>query len=496
MNAFQRFALQMSWDFSEANALHDSGGTYLSQLDWIGRYVEHALGAACAPVLPCALMRAASHHGDGSMDVVITDPPYYDAIPYSDLMDFFYVWLRRTLHGHSREVDEAFCACLSPKWDHAANDGELIDDPSRFGGDKSQSRRAYEEGMYAAFRACYGSLRRDGRLVIVFAHKQPDAWETLVFALIRAGFVVDASWPIQTEMANRTRAMSSAALSSSVWLVCRKRPEGVRPGWDGPVLAEMREKITLRLREFWDAGIRGPDFVWAATGPALEAYSRYPVVRKADEPGQVMTISEFLAHVRRMVVDFVVGRLLSPAGDGRAADLDDVTTYYLLHRHTFGFAQAPVGACILYALSCGLSEQDLVTQYDLLTYAKGGASVEQDPEEAPDDEEEELHERSRATLRLNRWHQRRRKSLGYTAPRGRPVPLIDRVHRLMHLWRAGEVAAVDDYLKGEALLANALFHQVLQALIELEPNGNGDRSLLESISNHLPAPAQGGQVIG
>src|SRR4030095_15090860 len=124
----------------------------------------------------------------------------------------------------------------------------------------------------------------NGRLVIVFANKQPDAWETLVSAIIRSGFVVDGSWPIQTEQASRMRAQSSSALASSVWLVCKKRPAMAKPGWDNNVLDEMRSNIALKLREFWDAGIRGPDFVWAATGPAMEAYSKHPVVRKANEP--------------------------------------------------------------------------------------------------------------------------------------------------------------------------------------------------------------------
>ena len=199
------------------------------------------------------------------------------------------------------------------------------------------------------------SLQPDGRLVIVFAHKHPDAWETLVSAIIRAGFVVDGSWPIQTEMGNRTRALSSAALSSSVWLVCKKRPETARPGWDNRVLEEMQEKIILSLHDFWDAGIRGPDFVWAATGPAMEAYSKHPVVKKSNEPGQTMSVSEFLRHVRRMVVDFVVGRVLSHNGGAEVVSgLDDVTTYYLLHRYDFGMESAPIGPCILYAVSCSL----------------------------------------------------------------------------------------------------------------------------------------------
>lgn len=147
----------------------------------------------------------------------------------------------------------------------------------------------------------------------------------------------------------------------------------------------MREKIHTRLREFWDAGIRGPDFVWAATGPALEAYSKHPVVKKANEPGQVMTVSESLRAVRQLVVDFVVGRVLSHNGGAEAAsDLDDVTTYYLLHRHDFGFEDVPAGACILYAVSCGLSDRELIDQYDLLVRTGGQGQGEED-EEATDE---------------------------------------------------------------------------------------------------------------
>ena len=143
-----------------------------------------------------------------AIDLVLTDPPYYDAIPYSDLMDFFYVWLRRTLYGLSPEIDQAFRAELSPKWNHEENDGELIDDESRFGGDKEKSKKNYEDGMAAAFQTKCESLTESGRMVIVFANKEVAAWETLISAVIRGGAVVTASWPIQTEMPNRTRGMS------------------------------------------------------------------------------------------------------------------------------------------------------------------------------------------------------------------------------------------------------------------------------------------------
>lgn len=272
--------------------------------------------------------------------------------------------------------------------------------------------------------------------------------------------------------------------------MCKKRPETARPGWDNVVLDEMRERIQARLRDFWDAGIRGPDFGWAATGPAMEAYSKHPVVKKADSPGEVMTVSEFLGHVRRFVVEFVVGRVLSHNGDGKAVTgLDDVTTYYLLHRHDYRMEEAPIGACILYAISCGLSDTALIDQYEIL-FRTGSQNADDDveeDEETEDGEGEEPSEGGGSKVRLRPWHLRRRKGMGYEAPAGRPIPLIDQVHRLMHLWKAGDVVKVDEYLDAHGLRRNVLFHQVLQALIELADYGGEERSLLESISNHVAA---------
>jgi putative DNA methylase len=486
-NTFGRFALPIVWDFTEVNPCSEKSGGYFGSIEWIAQFVSHALNFALQTYFPKVVEQSATQSSPEAFDAIVTDPPYYDAIPYSDLMDFFYVWLRRTLYGLSSEIDAAFAYPLSPKWDHEHNDGELIDDSSRFGGDKQLSKANYENGMFRVFQACYKSLTPDGRLVIVFAHKQPDAWETLVSAIIRAGFVVDGSWPIQTEMGNRTRALSSAALSSSVWLVCKKRPEMARPGWDTRVLEEMQERIVSRLHDFWDAGIRGPDFVWAATGPALEVYSQHPLVKKTNEPGQVLSVSEFLRHVRRIVADFVVGRVLSHNGGPDAVSgLDDVTTYYLLHRYDFGMASVPIGPCILYAVSCGLSDSALITRYDLLAKTGGQAPDEEDEaDEAEGEDGETGEEGTSSTVRLKQWNQRKSASLGYNLPGTPPPPLIDQVHRLMLLWRAGDVTRVDEYLDVRGLGHNTLFHQLLQALIELAPAGSEERSLLESISNHV-----------
>ena len=480
-NTFGRFALPIVWDYTELNPLSDSSGNFLGALDWVSKVCEHLQKSTdsarsgestCASAITCPT---------DSVDLILTDPPYYDAIPYSDLMDFFYVWLRRSTLGLSAEIETVFSNALGPKWNHDAEDGELIDDASRFGGDKKRSKQNYEDGMARSFRACHAALQSAGRLVVVFANKHPDAWETLVAALIRAGFVVDGSWPIQTEMGTRTRAMASAALSSSVWIVCKKRPFA-RPGWDNTVLTEMRDNITQQLRDFWDAGIRGPDFVWAATGPALEAFSKHPVVKKANDPNQLMSVSEFLRAVRRMVVDFVVGRVLTRDGQEAATGLDDVTTYYLLHRHDFGMEEAPIGGCILYALSCNLSDTALVNQHDLLAQpGKGAASDEDDP---PEDAEETG---GGTKVKLKPYNRRQGRNLGLAAPGGRPAPLIDQVHKLMHLWRAGDQVKVDDYLDTRGLQRNALFNQLLQALIELAAAGSDERAILEALSNHAAA---------
>ena len=487
-HTFARFALPIVWDYAELAVLNNVGGAWTAQSDWICRFVGHALTAA-EEGTATASKRSVLEEVEEKVDVIVTDPPYYDAIPYSDLMDFFHIWLRRVLHGLSPEFDLAFSDSLSPKWNAEANDGELVDDASRFEGNKENSKRNYESGMRQAFSQCHKALKDEGRLVIVFAHKHPDAWETLVSAIIKAGFVVDGSWPIQTEMGTRMRAFSSAALSSSVWLVCRKRGVGARAGWDTQVLKDMQSKITEQLRDFWDAGIRGPDFVWAATGPALEAYSRYPAVKKASESGALMGVEEFLRQVRRIVVDFVVGRVLTlDTGEGTSADnaLDNITTYYLLHRNDFRLGDAPSGPCILYMLSCGVSEGELSDQQGILAKGKKPDSGDEDEGEATD---------SGSQLKLKSWSRRGHKSLGEDRPDGRAPPLIDQLHRLMHLWRAGDVVKVDAYLDHRGLKRNQMFGQLVQALIEQsrEEGQNDECSVLERIANHMKLVVGTGQ---
>ncbi|MEO6463951.1 MAG: hypothetical protein ABIP00_00165 [Pyrinomonadaceae bacterium] len=200
-----------------------------------------------------------------------------------------------------------------------------------------------------------------------------------------------------------------------------------------------------------------------------------------------------------MVVDYVVGQVLTgeQGADMASADLlDEVTAYYLLHRHDFGLDEAPVGACILYATACGLSDAELERTWDILTGSGSSSTSAADADDEIDEEageaEGEDSSAGGSKVKLKAWSQRRGRVMGYEAPEGKAVPLIDRIHRVMHLWKDGDVQKVDEFLDDHALRRNELFKRVVQSLIEL--SSNSERTLLESISNHIGA--KGAKVAG
>jgi hypothetical protein len=177
-----------------------------------------------------------------------------------------------------------------------------------------------------------------------------------------------------------------------------------------------------------------------------------------------------------------------------------VTAYYLLHRHDFGMDEAPVGACILYATACSLSDAELDKTWNILAASGKATEGTEDTEEDNSDPDDSVNSVSSVAddpdsdsgggskVKLKPWNQRRGKSMGYEAPEGRVVPLIDRIHRVMHLWKEGDVQKVDEYLDQHALRRSELFKRVVQSLIELSTNS--ERSLLESISNHIGAKGE------
>ena len=291
----------------------------------------------------------------------------------------------------------------------------LVNQPNRFAGNRLPPERNYEDGMVHAFERCHEALNPDGRLVVVFANSYSNAWEALASAFIRAGFVVDGSSPIQTEMQNKLAG--GPRLASSVWLICRKRPAD-RPGLGQPGAFQDAREHHLPAARFPARRNSRRDFVWAATGPALEAFCRHPVVRRAHDPGGFLTVSDFPHEVCRIVVDFI-GRVLITDRDGDAASgFDDVPTYYLLHRGDFVLGEAPAGSCILHALSCTLSDRDLSDRFAILS--RPGRTL---LDELYDDDEAASDENGDAGTGSGGG---KAKWLGHDGPGGRHVPLIDR----------------------------------------------------------------------
>jgi adenine-specific DNA methylase len=442
---FGRFALPIIWDFVEIFPWSESAGGVPGSLEHIVEFLDHATRAVVADT-SCTVQRHDAAQAPEGMaeviDAVVTDPPYYDAIPYADISDFFYVWLRRTVGD---QYLDTFRETLTPKRN------ELVQHSGRFGGNSDAARKFYEDGMATAFKNACDALAPDGRMVIVFAHKDPNAWETLTSAIIRSGFAVTASWPLDTERVGRVRAQKSAALASSIWLVCRKRPVDAGTGRYAQVKRQMQERISERLRYFWDQGISGPNFVWAAVGPALESYSQYREVRRMD--GSPFTVSEFLREVRRQVTDFALSRIL---GGASTEGLDEWTRYYLLHRQNFGPGPAPVGECILLAQGYGLDLNELRSQRGFLQTATG------------------------SNLQLLDFTERNRPDLGEPHPSG-SLPMIDALHRLMRLWAAGEIDKVTAYTAQHGLGQNDLFWRVAQAVLEMAAPKSKERTLLEAL---------------
>lgn len=497
------YKLPMIWDFAEANPLSERDRYYAGGIravsDSVGAFMKTAAMAASTPTVRCVSSLSAELR---DQDLCFTDPPYYNAIPYADLMAFFRIWQKRIIGDFDSTFREVF-ERPSPTWDSETEDGELIDDPSRHGGNAEASRATYERGMARTFARSLQALKPDGRMVVVFANKEVDAWQSLIAALIRSGAVVTASWPIQTEMVNKV-TQKRANLSTSVWIVCRKRDPAVSFGWEHQVLANMRtilfnprEELGGKniLRYFFDLHVRGADFLWAALGPALAAYSAHPFVKKT--AGGNMDVKEFLDEVRKLVLHFALGSLkgfddLQTQGDHGDVVLDPVTQYYLLHREAFSFDPVLAGVCILYANACGKTDRELQMVWNVLEQGgkkKGGRKKASDEGADSEDESGEiLNSNAKADkYQLVPWLDRvKDETLGDNKP-NQPAPLIDKLHRLMHLLRqnrGGDVQALYDQW---GLAGDPAFPRLLQAVRELahEDHQGEEQRLVESLASQL-----------
>jgi adenine-specific DNA methylase len=318
-NTYARQALPMIWDFCEGNPFSDSTGGYEGALDWAAKVTDAWLGSR-----PGQLQLAdATEHPlpDETAGVWFTDPPYYDAIPYADLSDFFLVWrLKRSLPFNPLLRDPFNPEnALTPKlrecvWNRAYSyEGRPKDKPF------------FEETMSKAFKEGRRILSQDGIGSVVFAHQTTEGWEAFLGGLVGAGWTVTASWPITTEMASRIRARENASLATSVHLVCRPRPDDAPLGDWGEVLRELPWRVGDWMERLQAEGVRGADLVFACIGPALEIFSRYTKVETAE--GQEVTLSEYLEKVWEVVgrtaLEQVLGSGEARARNGAAGALEE-----------------------------------------------------------------------------------------------------------------------------------------------------------------------------
>jgi putative DNA methylase len=338
--SFSKQALQLVWDFCEANPFSEWSGGLDNSLQWIVKVLERTgasletggdvhLGDARALPLP-----------DESAQVWFTDPPYYDSVPYADLSDFFYCWLRRAASDdpefrdpwdHENSLTPKLQECV---WNQAyAVDGKFKD--SVF----------FELCVGSAFSEGRRILQEDGIGCIVFAHKTTEGWEALLRGIIGSRLVITSSWPIQTEMKSRTAARDAASLMGSIHLVCRRRSANAPIGDWGAVLQQLPGRIGDWMEKLSGEGIRGADLVFSCIGPALELFSRYDKVETAE--GREVKLDEFLEKVWEVVgrsaLQQVLGTAEARARNGAAAAIEEDARLTALFLWTLQSAVKPNG---------------------------------------------------------------------------------------------------------------------------------------------------------
>lgn len=314
-NVLSNGRIKPAWDFAEGVVTSDSSGSFAVCVENLAGGIASIRGIA-GSVDPQVAAAQDCPLPSGVAAVWFTDPPYYDAIPYSDLSDVFFVWYRRCFPDDPLFRDPFDSANqLTPKCP------EAIYDDSKFVGDFPKDKSYFEGTMAAAFQEGRRVLSEDGVASVVFAHKTTEGWEALIGGIIRGGWTVTGSWPIATEQAHRLRARDSAALGTSVHLVCRPRPMDASVGDWGDVLRELPKRVADWMQRLQREGVRGADLVFACIGPALEVFSRYSKVETAE--GREVELPGFLEKVWEAVGRAALAQVLGGGNGGAAAVEED-----------------------------------------------------------------------------------------------------------------------------------------------------------------------------
>jgi putative DNA methylase len=405
VHTFGRQALPMVWDFAEANPFNPEIASWESSRKEV-EFNARDLAALDSVGIVTRGSATTLPWDDASLDAVITDPPYYDNVPYANISDYFYIWLKRTLGD---QYPEHFAAESTPK------KSEAVADANRHGGSRSKARQVYEEMMGKAFSEANRVLKPTGELVVVYAHKTTLGWTTLVEALRTAGFEVTEAWPLDTETTGRLRAQDSAALASSIFLVARKRDGAGIGNHEMEVRPELEQIVRERVGTLWEMGISGADLVIACIGAGLRAFTRFARVEYAN--GEEVPAARFLTEVETVVLESILTRLSREVGGHGGkyslAGLDPSTRFYVLWRYTYKNADLDAGEAIIFA---------------------NGTHVELDGANGLSSRTRPLAAKNKGEYRLLDYTARGGDAaLGMPSEDGQPAPVIDALHRLLWL---------------------------------------------------------------
>ena len=312
-HTFGRQALPMTWDFAEANPFSNSTGCYDNMIKWIVDVVKNLPSNDEGVATQFDAMTS-----QGMKNVMIsTDPPYYDNIGYANLSDFFYVWLRHSLKQYYPQV---ISTMMTPKLQ------ELVADPYRFpisfdndnplsDSSRELAKKFFEDGMAKVCRLLLSYTCKDIPVTIYYAFKQSDmdtdgtassGWETILNAIISAGFSITGTWPMRTEMSSRQVAMGTNALASSIVLVCRKREATAATCTRKNFLRELKSELETSLENLQKSNIAPVDMAQSAIGPGISVYSRYKAVLESD--GSPMTVRSALKLINQALDDYFHGQ--------------------------------------------------------------------------------------------------------------------------------------------------------------------------------------------
>ena len=395
------------------------------------------------------------HIEDGSIDVVVMDPPYYANVMYAELSDFFYVWLKRTA-GHV--FPELFRRHLTDK------DNEAVANPARFKGEKGAGAlagRDYQERMASIFAECRRTLKPGGIMTLMFTHKKVEAWDALTKGLMEAGFAITASWPIHTESEGSLHIRNKAAAKTTIFLVCRPRAEDMQTEenlyWED-VEPRIANAVRTRVREFQEAGIAGVDLYLASFGPALEEFSRHwPLKRgtpreipeeRRRRRQQVLfeeewdpyaaTPEDALDAARREVKRWRLEQLTHLKAN---ADLDPETAFFVLAWDAFKAPMFSYDEANRLARAVGVNlDKDVIGR---------------------------LAEKKGSNILL--WDSAHRAAKGTLGPADGARGMIDAIHHAAHTARGSSLADAQEMLANTQVDQDRRFFTALEAILEVLP---------------------------